>query len=374
MGRWLLGFLVLLLVGLVYGLLTGQARIDAMEGDIRSALNEAGHNWAAVDMQGNVATVSGEAPSNNAKTEAVNIAANTKCSACKNKHKWHNVRDDISVATETVSAVSTTAVSEIPVQSPYTFSARKVATGAVTLEGFVPSQTAKDDTIAAAQSIFGTENIAEENIRIASGAPDNQWAAVIEEHFRELSLLAEGRFEMDGTSGALTGVAPSVDVQNQVLSMVSTEMPEGYSIASNLRVPDGMTRQSGEVTSQAICQNLLNDIRTGRRIQFGGGSADIRGDMNFDLLNDIGGAAQQCPSFRVAINGYTSSDGSDELNQRLSEARANSVLAYLATEAGIDRSRMTATGFGEANPIADNSTAEGRERNRRIEFILSQSE
>ena len=371
MGRWLLALIVLLLVGLVYGLFTAQPRIDAMEGDIRSALQDAGHSWAAVDMQGNVATVSGEAPSSAARTDAIEIATDTKCTACKSKHKWHNVRDSISVAS---AAAPAPVVAALPVQSPYTFSALKTADGQISLNGFAPSETARLRTISKAREIFGESNIVEENIRIASGAPDDQWDAIIGTHFSELALLQEGRLEMDGLSGALTGIAPSTEIQDRILGMISDQAKPPYTMASNLRVPGGVTRQAGEVTSQAICQNLLNDLRTGRRIQFAGGSADIRGDTNFDLLNDISGAAQQCPTFRIAINGHTSSDGPDALNQTLSEARANAVLAYLATEAGIERSRMRATGFGESQPIADNSTAQGREANRRIEFILSQSE
>lgn len=69
------------------------------------------------------------------------------------------------------------------------------------------------------------------------------------------------------------------------------------------------------------------------------------------------------------IVGHTDSSGSDELNNRLSDARANSVRTYLVSQ-GIDGSRVRAEGAGETQPVADNSTPEGRANNRRVEIIL----
>ena len=71
----------------------------------------------------------------------------------------------------------------------------------------------------------------------------------------------------------------------------------------------------------------------------------------------------------VEIAGHTDSDGDDASNQTLSQARAESVLAYLEGQ-GIDAARMTPVGYGENDPIADNATAEGKAENRRIEFRI----
>jgi outer membrane protein OmpA-like peptidoglycan-associated protein len=76
------------------------------------------------------------------------------------------------------------------------------------------------------------------------------------------------------------------------------------------------------------------------------------------------------PGLNLAIEGHTDSTGSDELNQKLSEQRAESVRKYL-TEQGLPDSSMTATGFGKTMPIADNSTAAGRQQNRRVEIVIS---
>jgi OOP family OmpA-OmpF porin len=73
------------------------------------------------------------------------------------------------------------------------------------------------------------------------------------------------------------------------------------------------------------------------------------------------------PGLRAEIAGHTDSSGDDAYNQRLSQDRANSVLQFLVS-LGIDRSRLVARGYGEGQPVADNGSAAGRERNRRVEF------
>ncbi|GAL32206.1 outer membrane protein A precursor [Vibrio maritimus] len=79
------------------------------------------------------------------------------------------------------------------------------------------------------------------------------------------------------------------------------------------------------------------------------------------------------PESTVTIVGYTDSSGPEELNQRISEERAESIASYLESQ-GIDRSRMSVSGMGEANPIADNSTKEGRAQNRRVEITVPEFE
>jgi len=73
----------------------------------------------------------------------------------------------------------------------------------------------------------------------------------------------------------------------------------------------------------------------------------------------------------IVIEGYTCSIGSEQYNQSLSEKRAGAVKTFLVDQ-GIDESRLTAKGLGEANPVADNAAQDGRERNRRVEFQVMQ--
>ncbi len=71
----------------------------------------------------------------------------------------------------------------------------------------------------------------------------------------------------------------------------------------------------------------------------------------------------------IQIAGYTDNKGNDTVNQLLSEKRAHSVMDYLIQK-GIDCNRITATGYGENNPIDTNETIEGRQKNRRVEFVI----
>ena len=73
------------------------------------------------------------------------------------------------------------------------------------------------------------------------------------------------------------------------------------------------------------------------------------------------------PEVRVEIQGFTDSVGKASSNLALSQKRAESVRQYLIN-AGLDRARLTASGFGEENPVSSNGTASGRSENRRIEF------
>ena len=83
-------------------------------------------------------------------------------------------------------------------------------------------------------------------------------------------------------------------------------------------------------------------------------------------VQKLADAMNQYENTVVNIEGHTDSQGSDALNQKLSQGRADSVKAVLITKFGIAADRVTATGYGESKPIADNTTADGRAKNRRV--------
>jgi outer membrane protein OmpA-like peptidoglycan-associated protein len=76
------------------------------------------------------------------------------------------------------------------------------------------------------------------------------------------------------------------------------------------------------------------------------------------------------PNVNVKIGGYTDNVGDDSHNMKLSQERANRTMSEIE-RLGISSSRMTAEGYGEQHPIADNSTEEGRQRNRRIDIRVT---
>ncbi len=79
----------------------------------------------------------------------------------------------------------------------------------------------------------------------------------------------------------------------------------------------------------------------------------------------------QNPTILVEIQGHTDSVGSDKYNQQLSERRAKAVVNYLVQDLGVEEIRLTAKGYGESRPVADNTTEDGRALNRRVEFVIT---
>lgn len=361
--RWLLGAIIMLCVGLVYGLMTGEARIDDVETNIRGALTEAGYDWASVEMSGNQAHISGTAPSVAAQQSALSVAEATRCTGCKLKHKWHSVRDGTQIVP----------IAALPTQSPYVFSARKSVDGNVTLDGFVPSEAVRGDVLQDAVDVFGNDRVTDD-LQLADGAPDGRWADVIKLYFRRLAQLDSGRLSLEGYEGSLIGAASDGGVQTSLYDAMGTTMIDGYNFVGNVRVQGAPVSVFGRSQSQSICQGLMNDLRRGRKVQFEAGDAVIQGAPNIALLNDLASAANQCPGFQIAVHGYTSSEGDPAMNQTLSEARAMAVMNYLSNDGGIDLSRLSARGFGADNPVASNATEDGREQNCRIEFILTRAE
>jgi outer membrane protein OmpA-like peptidoglycan-associated protein len=87
-------------------------------------------------------------------------------------------------------------------------------------------------------------------------------------------------------------------------------------------------------------------------------------------LNNVAGTLQQYPSSYVDVVGHTDSTGDDAYNQRLSEARADSVAQYLVSR-GVNPARVQSYGVGESQPIASNDTEAGRQANRRVEILIT---
>ncbi len=108
-------------------------------------------------------------------------------------------------------------------------------------------------------------------------------------------------------------------------------------------------------------------------VEFDFGMATLR-PSSFATLDDLVDYLNRKPNERIEIGGYTDNIGSDEKNLVLSLERAKSIVAYLIAK-GIDNNRLVARGYGANDPIADNDTDEGRQKNRRTEVkILDQQD
>jgi outer membrane protein OmpA-like peptidoglycan-associated protein len=104
-------------------------------------------------------------------------------------------------------------------------------------------------------------------------------------------------------------------------------------------------------------------------LTFDSGKSEIRQE-DFDLLAKVEHAIDVFPRSELVIEGHTDSYGSDELNQRLSQNRAEAVQQYMINAMRIPSYRLVATGYGETHPVATNDTASGRAQNRRIDIVI----
>lgn len=116
-----------------------------------------------------------------------------------------------------------------------------------------------------------------------------------------------------------------------------------------------------QVTDKKIVINEKVHFRTGRAV--------IRSE-SFDLLKEVAKVINANPRIgKVRVDGHTDSVGSDRGNLRLSRKRAAAVQKFLMSK-GVKKRRLSSKGFGESKPVADNSTEEGRSKNRRVEFTI----
>lgn len=130
--------------------------------------------------------------------------------------------------------------------------------------------------------------------------------------------------------------------------------------------------QSGctpKVVESATQKAVAAGTRISLKVQFDTGKSLIK-KQYYTELKAVGDALNQDKTLKGTIEGYTDSVGNDKLNQQLSQRRANAVRDYIIKNFKVDAKRLTAKGYGEARPIADNATAAGRAQNRRIEALF----
>lgn len=141
----------------------------------------------------------------------------------------------------------------------------------------------------------------------------------------------------------------------------------GYTMDKQIKELREKTEGTGvDVTETDNGQAILVNLPEG--VTFDVGSYTLRSEFR-STLDQIAQTMNQYPDSLIDVYGHTDSTGSDAFNQTLSENRARTVANYLATR-GVSSARIRSQGFGETMPVADNTTDEGRRRNRRVEIKI----
>ena len=245
---------------------------------------------------------------------------------------------------------------------PYVFQANKDPVGVtLTLTGYVPDNAVHAALVAAAQRKFFDEKVVD-NLKASIGAPKGFSDAVVRA-LGALSRLSTGSLVVSDREVKLSGDALYDGAANQIRTRLPKELPEGWTAKAEVSV-----KPAAAPVDASVCQSLFTEVLSKGTIQFDTGSATINAD-SAGLLDRLAEIALRCPTASIEVNGHTDGDGDDAANQALSEKRAQAVVDFMV-KAGLPADRFKATGFGSSQPVADNSTDEGKAKNRRIDFLV----
>jgi outer membrane protein OmpA-like peptidoglycan-associated protein len=171
-------------------------------------------------------------------------------------------------------------------------------------------------------------------------------------------------------SGAILGALAGGGKRKNVLLGAGIGALAGGGVGYYMDKQDNELRAQLQNTGVSVTRNGDNIIlNMPGNITFATGSSDINADF-FTVLNSVALVVNKYEKTYIDIIGHTDNVGSAEMNQRLSEARANSVARYLESQKVLP-ARIVTSGMGMNNPVASNSTPEGRAQNRRVEIVLT---
>ncbi len=246
---------------------------------------------------------------------------------------------------------------------PAEFTATLTPEGRVALRGRLTDALQRDAVDAFARATFGAADV-DSATRIDPGMPQG-WPTRVMAGIEALGLIASGSVTVTPDAVTVAGVTGSRTAQGRITQLLSGQLGQGQTFTVDLRYDEELDPLAALPTPDE-CLAAMDTVVARQKITFTPGSAEITGAAQ-TVLGALADVLGDCPALAVEIAGYTDAQGSETGNQALSQARAEAVLMALQGR-GVDTSAMTARGYGEARPIADNATEAGREANRRIEF------
>lgn len=229
--------------------------------------------------------------------------------------------------------------------------------GQVVISGTVADEASKAAVIGRLHEVYGPQMIVDQ---IAIGAvvvPPN-WNQHVQNLITpNLKLIKNGQVKIDGNAVRVQGEVANEVQRQEIASSIATSLNPTYTVTNGLRVA-------------AAEQSILDDALANRTISFEPNRATLT-PAGRAILDEISEALTKVRGRKVEVVGHTDNSGLASRNISLSRERAEVVKAYLA-DRGFDPADINASGRGPDQPIASNDTAEGRAKNRRIEFRLVQ--
>jgi OOP family OmpA-OmpF porin len=236
-------------------------------------------------------------------------------------------------------------------------SAAQNANAPILVTGTVADEASKAGLLARLREVYGAERVVDQ-VSIGTVATPANW----NEHVQRLigpnlKLISRGQLKVDGSNVSLRGDVASEAQRQQIATDIAASLNPTYVVNNGLRVA-------------ATEQGVLDAALANRIIEFESGKATLT-DSGRGILDQMAAALQRLHGIRVEVIGHTDNAGSRAGNLSLSQARAEAVKNYVANR-GINPELIAVSGEGPDRPVADNRTAEGRARNRRIEFKVIQ--
>jgi OOP family OmpA-OmpF porin len=229
--------------------------------------------------------------------------------------------------------------------------------GQVLVTGTVADEASKASVLAKLRALYGEGKVVDQ-IAVGAVATPANWNGYVEKLITpDLRQISRGQLKIDGSTVSVTGEVANEVQRQKIASTMLTSLNPTYTVNNGLRV-------------SAADQGILDTTLANRTVEFESGKATLT-PAGRAIVDEMAAAMLKLKERKIDIIGHTDNQGLKSANQNLSQARAEAVKAYLASH-GLKAELLRASGQGPDRPIASNDSAEGRARNRRIEFRLEQ--